>query len=192
VRHICEASAVDTARLRLRPMTIDDAPGVHALWTEPAMLRRVWEADEVDFAQTLAVVERSIEFFDSRRAGLWCAFLREEDLLIGFGGFWFVDEIVEPALVYGISSLHGHRGLAPEMLRALLRHAFADLGFARVVTNPDARTLPTVQKLGFVPDRTAVVAGAPVELHGLDVSLLRDEGAPYRLVTAPQPVVTED
>jgi RimJ/RimL family protein N-acetyltransferase len=159
MQHICEADAIDTARLRLRPMQLGDVAAAHALWTERTLRLVLWDDAHVDPAQSQAVIERSVELYQSSGLGLWCAYVREEDLMIGFCGLWTLDGVPEPLLLYGVSSVHAHRGYAPEMLRAFLPHVFG-MGIPRVVMHvPDERNRRLAAKLGFAPARRENVGG---------------------------------
>jgi RimJ/RimL family protein N-acetyltransferase len=187
VSYIGEADSIDAARVRLRPMKLEDAPHVHRLWAERAMLRHLWSSDYVSFEQSLAVIERSIESFAIRRAGLWCAYPHDEDLLIGFGGFWFMPQRGEPELVFGVAAARRRLGLGREIVRAVVRHGFDALGYPRILIDvPHARILDLVVRLGFTPQRPD--AGA-VQLYCLERGSFRDDGSAYRRLPGPQPLV---
>lgn len=189
---ITETASIDTARARLRPMTVDAAVEVHRLWTEPLMRRRIWNGEEVAFEQSLAVVERSVEFFETRGVGLWCAWDRLEDLLIGFSGFWFFDEVPEPQIVFGLSEQQVRRGFAREILHGVLSHAFDYLGFERVVAVvSEAPIRRLLVEMGFRFDRRAILGGRSAKLYATDRRSFQADAGAYSLLPAPKPLLHE-
>ena len=169
-------------------MTLNDAPQVHRLWTESQIRRRMWKDDDVELERTIAMIERSVEFLQTRGVGLWCAYARDEDLLIGFCGFWFLEELRDPLLSFGMSISHSEHGFATEIARAVLRHGFQDLGFPRVLLAvSDARSRRMAKKLGF--GSAEFSSNTLVEYHTVDVSCFRDDGSSHRLSRGPQPLL---
>jgi len=165
------APELETPRLRLAPFRADEAALLHQLWMEPPVRRYLWDAQVIPPEQTAEIVRTSEELFREHGFGLWSLRLRaagaqagaQEDLA-GFAGYWHFREPPELELLFGLAPVAWGRGLAAEAGRALLRHAFEDLGFAEVRASTDAANQASVrvlEKLGMRRERRS-------EAHGLD------------------------
>lgn len=155
-----------TARLELRPFTLDDVDPLHRLWTEPAVRRYLWDGEVISRARSLGVVESSIASAESTGIGMWSVRLSGEPQIIGFCGFRAATEPTDAELVYGIDPAHQGKGFATEASQAVLRHGFGALGLRRIVAGadkPNKASLRVMEKLGFHFDATRVNAGRDEE-----------------------------
>lgn len=185
--HITEAMLIDTQRLRLRPIKVEDAEQIHQLWTEPAMLRTLWAQPEVSFDQSRALIEKNVELFENGTAGLWCAFAKDEDLVVGFCGFWRFEAPPDPQLLVGISRGLSGRGLGTEIAGAVLHYGFEHLGFDRVVVEiPNRRARRMMEKLGFKAYSDPEVSGLALPYYATERDSPRTTPLPYLLVRSPQ------
>jgi RimJ/RimL family protein N-acetyltransferase len=188
VPHISERSSIVTARLRLRPMTLDDTTQMHQLCAERGLRRMLWGHRGFGRDEVAAVIERSVELYEHGGEGLWCVYQRDEDQLIGFCGLWRSAELDDPYLVFGLSSFQSRRGYAAEMLRAFVRHLLVDQGRPRVLFRPrDDSMCRLAASLGFHPDPRA----AGKRLYAAGPESLAGAGCGYRLVRSPQPLLRE-
>src|SRR5579863_580462 len=55
---------------------------------------------------------------------MWCARLRGQNDVIGFCGFWFIEDTKDVELMYGLLPGFWGRGLATEAASAVLDHGF--------------------------------------------------------------------
>lgn len=141
-----------SARLKLRPLTMADAPRLAALANHPEVVRHTaniphpyTEADALGF----------ITSQDSRRlAGLGVVVGLERSLdrsLIGCMGIGLDGDGV-PELGYWLGRDFWGQGYGTEALRRLCRHLFADLGYDSLwaAVHPDnAASMRVLEKAGF-------------------------------------------
>jgi ribosomal-protein-alanine N-acetyltransferase len=118
------ALEINTARLRMRPLTADDLDDIHSLWTDPQVRKYIWDNEIISRERAASIVEKSTEMFEAERVGLWGVHLCDREDLIGFCGFWIFRNSPELQLLYGISPKHWGAGLATEVARALIRYGF--------------------------------------------------------------------
>ena len=132
--HLC----IDTDRLQLRPLAPSDAEAMHALWTDPAVRRYLF--DDVVIAR--AVVDEEIANSGRLMAacgyGLWTLRLKNNDEIIGFCGYRFFHEPPQLQLLYGLAPGYWGQGLATEAARAMIRRGFEVNGFERIIASADA------------------------------------------------------
>ncbi|HYE94743.1 MAG TPA: GNAT family N-acetyltransferase, partial [Rubricoccaceae bacterium] len=153
---------LETDRLRMTPLSSEEAGDLHALWTQPEVRRYLWDDQVLAPEQTAAILRENEALFAREGFGLWA--LREKDApaLVGFGGYWHFREPPERELILGLAPAHWYRGLATEAGRALIRHAFEGLGFDEVRGSADAANTPSIrlmERLGMHAERRAAVGG---------------------------------
>ena len=141
-----------TERLRLRPIEPHDREALHALWTEPAVRRFLWDDRVIDLGSVDDVIERSAASFASEGFGLFA--LREpgRSALLGVVGIFRLRPGAEPELIYSLTTACFGGGLASEASRAVIADAFERLGFARVLARtdpPNLASLEVMKRLGM-------------------------------------------
>jgi len=129
---------IDTARLRLRPLTLDDLSELHCLWTKPEVRKFLWDDKIIPVEQTASIIAASQNCFQTKGFGLWTAVDKVDEKLAGFGGFWFFHQPPTLELLFGIAPDYWHRGLATEVARALLEYGFERLSLPRIEASTDA------------------------------------------------------
>jgi RimJ/RimL family protein N-acetyltransferase len=151
---------LETERLRLRPLTPEDAEELYRLWTDPGVREHLWDGEVIPREQTEEAIRRSRELFETAGLGLWAVLPRDSEELAGFCGYWFFRDPPELELLYGIAAERWGAGLATEAARAMLRYGFEDLGFERIAASTDAANAASVrilEKLGMRLERRAVI-----------------------------------
>jgi len=136
---------LETARLRLRPLTVADGGDLHRLFTLPGVRKYLWDDEIIPLERAAVLVEASVSSFEAHGHGLWAVSLPNDDALIGFCGFWPFHEPPQLELLYGLSSDHWHRGLATEAANAMIRYGFDVLGFERIEASTDAANAASVR-----------------------------------------------
>ncbi len=164
-----EPHRLGTKRLELRPSDWDDLDALHRLWTDPDVRRWLWDDAAIPRERAAQVIEESLGSFDAHGFGVWT--LRERAAgargLAGFVGLRFVEGSDEIELLYGLAPGVWGRGYASEASRAVLDHAFGELGVERVagrVDTPNADSVRVLERLGMEPEGERPVDGRPT-LH---------------------------
>jgi ribosomal-protein-alanine N-acetyltransferase len=149
---------IETERLLIRPMRTDDAVAVHALVSDPDVMKYlpgdmmtleqvqktiVWLEDCYQRNTPDEIIKLTLAVVDSADGGLigWC----------GLGPLEVRPAEIE--LYYGLSKEHWGRGLATEAATAMLDYGFGTVGLDRIVavTSPgNVASQRVIQKLGMV------------------------------------------
>ncbi len=132
---------IETARLRLRPFTLDDVDDLHSLLTEPGVRQYLWDDEVIPRERAESIIETSLASFDAHGFGLWAVLPEAEEVLIGFCGFWFFHDPPRLELLYGLAPAYWNRGLATEAAIAMMRYGFEELAFKDVEASTDAANL---------------------------------------------------
>jgi len=137
--------SIQTERLLLRRMTLDDAEALHAIFRDPETMLYWSTLPHSSLAQTLEFMTRTIDACDAGEADDFAVVF--EGRVIGKAGVWQRDEIG-----YIIAREAWGKGLAIEAVRAVIARAFGQ-GRARLHADVDprnARALTLLDRLGFI------------------------------------------
>lgn len=145
--------ALRTARLALRPLEPEDAEALHAIHSDPEVMRYWSSPPWTTLEQARASIAADAPGLASgshARAGI---VLREGGNLIGTCTLHGVQAASRRAeLGYALARDHWGRGYMDEALRALVAHAFGPLGLHRLEADIDPRNAASarsLERLGF-------------------------------------------
>ncbi|MBS1827406.1 MAG: GNAT family N-acetyltransferase [Acidobacteria bacterium] len=145
---------LETERLRLRAVTMDDVDALHALWTDADVRRFLWDGAVIDRETAYEVVQGTLEDWGDHGVGLFSILLQGEEEIIGFCGVRRFPPDEEWELLYGLLPAYWGNGLAVEASAATLRFAFTRLPvdcIAGRTDKPNAASIRVLQKLGMRP-----------------------------------------
>nr|WP_052000124.1 8-oxo-dGTP diphosphatase MutT [Caenispirillum salinarum] len=182
-----------TARLRLRPLRLEDAPAVRVCVSSASVATRT-----IDIPHPLpegAEIVFLREVVDDRSAGkgVVCAVERPEDgALIGACGLLRIDPAAGTAEAgYWMAESAWNQGYAGEALAAVLAYAFDDLKLARVTATAledNAASLRVLERAGFrllgTEERPSQARGGPCVVRLAEITAdAFDAGRRARLKT---------
>lgn len=142
--------SIETARLCLRPVSMDDLDGLHRLWTDPAVREFFWDGETISRERAEAAVREGMGAFDRHGFGLWIAEVGED--LIGFCGLRPLDNAPGVEVLYGITPLRWGEGFATEAALAMLRYGFEEAGLDRILGIADRENVASrrvLEKIGM-------------------------------------------
>lgn len=150
---------LDTARLRLRPMTHDDAPFVASMLGDPETMRyypRCYTYEEAE-----GWVQRTLDRYAKDGHAFWLVEDRTERTPIGQVGLLmqFVEERWQPEIGYMLDSTKWRRGFASEAAQAVRDYAFGTLGKPEVISLIRPVNVPSqgvARRIGMAPAREAI------------------------------------
>ena len=148
-----------TPRLLLRPFTIADAPAIHAVYSDPEVMRYVGNGAVSSLAATEKMLRDYVDHQRRRGFSFWAVVHRESGELIGDAGLYGGDEV---ELGYTLARAWWGRGYATEAARAWLDAAFGAHGLREVVAlaepgNPASGRV--LEKVGMTRAGTRVAYG---------------------------------
>jgi [ribosomal protein S5]-alanine N-acetyltransferase len=145
---------LETERLVLRRLTMDDLDALAALYRDPEVRR--WFPDGTrTYEETREELAWVIDVYYVRYGyGLWATILKETGAFIGRCGLlpWEIEGRTEVEVAYLLGRAHWGHGLATEAARAIVEHAFATLPVDRLIcmTDPENEASRNVAaKLGM-------------------------------------------
>jgi ribosomal-protein-alanine N-acetyltransferase len=143
---------LDSPRLRLRPYRTDDARAIFAVYGDPDVTRYWSFAAWTDLAQAHAYLAQRMEF-EVPAVYAWAVADRDSDKLIGTTTLFSLNGPQRRAEIgYSLARAFHGRGIATEMLRTAIAHAFGELGLERIEADVDPRNEASwrlLERLGF-------------------------------------------
>jgi RimJ/RimL family protein N-acetyltransferase len=151
------APILETVRLQLRWLTLDDAGLMLAIWNDPAFIRYVGDRAirTIDEARA-EMAKGAMQLYEKYGYGPYRVSLKESDTAIGICGLFRRDSLEEPDIGYGVLPEYCGKGYAYEASCAVMEYARADLGLTRLVAiiSPDNNaSIGLIRKLGLVFER---------------------------------------
>ena len=144
---------LETDRLVLRRLTLNDAPFIVELLTDPAFLRYIGDRgvkDQQSARQYL--LKGPIASYEKFGFGLYLVFLKESGDPIGICGLLKRDTLSDVDVGFAFLPAHRKMGYAAESAAAVLAHGKNALGLKRIVaiTSPDnAASISVLEKIGL-------------------------------------------
>lgn len=151
---------IATARLKLRPLTMNDREEMHTIWTSPGVRRFLWDDEVIPLETTTEIIIQNQQRFEDLGHGIWSVLLNES--LVGFAGYWPFRDQQSLELLFGVATEYWQSGIATEAAEAVIRYGFQQLDFPSVIGSTDAQNTASVcvmEKLGMQVTRRVVVDG---------------------------------
>lgn len=144
---------LETDRLVLRHLTLNDAPFILELLNEPSFLRFIGDRgvrSQQDARQY--ILHGPIASYRKNGFGLWLVFLKETGDPIGICGLLKRDALPDPDVGFAFLPAYWRHGYAFEGASAVLAHGRGSLGLKRIlaITAPDNQaSIALLGKLGM-------------------------------------------
>lgn len=161
-------TVLETARLRLRELTPDDAAFIRELVNEPAWLRFIGQKNVHTLDDARRYIANGPAASYSRNGfGLYCVELASALTPVGICGLIRRDALSDVDLGFALLARHCGHGYAREAASAVLAFARRDLGMSRVVaiTLPDNQgSIRVLESVGFAFECRVILPGETDEL----------------------------
>jgi [ribosomal protein S5]-alanine N-acetyltransferase len=159
-------SRIETERLMMHPFAAAEIDDLHRLWIDPSVRKFLWDDQIISRETAVAIVESSIDSFETHGFGLWTICFKSAAKLIGFAGLRHFTEdggaTSEVELLYGVAPDHWGKGIATEAASGVLRYGFMERRLAHIYAGadpPNAASFRVIEKLGMKFARNAIVNG---------------------------------
>jgi ribosomal-protein-alanine N-acetyltransferase len=175
---------LETERLRLRPLSFDDAPFIVELLNEPSFMRYIGDKGVRDRAGACAYLERGpLASYERHGFGLLAVERRDDGEPMGICGLLKREALEDVDLGFAFLPRHWSRGYAGEAARAVLAQARDELGIARVaaITSLDNEaSIRLLARLDFRFERVMRLAAEQddVKLFALELGPAGGDPAP--------------
>ena len=145
---------IETDRLILRHLTIDDLDTLYTLYRDPE-IRKYFPDGTRTYQETKEELEWIIDvYYGQHGFGLWATIHKETGDFIGRCGLipWTIDDRPEVEVAYLLDKAYWGQGLATEAAQAIVHYAFEQLHLTRLICLTDPEHLASqkvAQKIGM-------------------------------------------
>ena len=148
---------IETDRLILRPLTLDDLDALVALYRDPEIRKFFPDGTDgtLNYAETKEELEWIIDkYYGQHGFGLWATIHKETGAFIGRCGLipWTLDGQFDVEVAYLLDKAYWGQGLATEAARAIVEYAFGPLKMTRLICLVDPgneASRKVAQKIGM-------------------------------------------
>ncbi len=124
---------LQTARLVLRPMALDDLDWFAALRGDAEVMRYIGAGAPLTREQAKERLDRLVSCWTNHGLGIFSVRLREEPVPVGWAGLQPLEDGKEIEVGYGFGRPAWGRGIATEAAQAVVQWGFTDRALDRIV-----------------------------------------------------------
>ena len=166
---------IETERLNMGAITVDDAEIMLAIWNDPAFIANVNDRGirTIDEARE-AVAAGAAKMFDDYGYGPFWLSLKSDGTMIGICGLFKRDNLDHPDIGFAVLPEWVGKGYAGEAAVAVVAHARTELGLpalSAIVSPSNAASIGLIKKLGMSFERMVTMPGddEPIELYNMSL-----------------------
>ena len=165
---------LQTKRLQLRWLTLDDSKLMLAIWNDPAFVRNVGDRGIRTVKQAAqALSEGPLQLYQDYGFGPYRLALRDTGEAIGICGLFKRETLDDPDVGFALLPEFCGKGYASEAAKAVVEHAKHGLGLPRltaIVSPGNAASIGLIEKLGLRFERMVRMPGESddISLYGIE------------------------
>ena len=145
---------LETERLILRRVTLDDAEFMLSVWNDPAFVRNVGDRGVRTVEQAHEAMQAgALKLYADYGYGPYAMILKSNSTKIGICGLFKRDNLEHPDIGFSVLPEFCGKGYAGEAAFAVLAHARDDLDIREltaIVSRNNAASIGLIEKLGLV------------------------------------------
>jgi len=153
----------ETQRMRLRPVTVDDAELMLAIWNDPAFIRNVSDRGIRTVEQAREAIEGGAQkLFQDYGYGPYCMSLKTDGTMIGICGLFKRENLENPDIGFSVLPDYCGEGYAGEAAVAVVDYARNELGLdvlTAIVSPTNAPSIGLIEKLGLTFEQMITMPG---------------------------------
>lgn len=154
---------IETERLRLRPVTVDDTELMLAIWNDPAFIRNVSDRGIRTIEQAREAIEGGAQkLFEDYGYGPYCMSLKTDGTMIGICGLFKRENLEDPDIGFGVLPDYCGEGFAGEAAVAVVDYARSELGIemlTAIVSPTNVPSIGLIEKLGLTFEQMITMPG---------------------------------
>jgi [ribosomal protein S5]-alanine N-acetyltransferase len=169
---------LETERLFLRRVTLEDTGLMLAVWNDPAFVRNVGDRGIRTTEQAeVAMQAGALKLYEDYGYGPYSMVLKTDGTQIGICGLFKRENLEDPDIGFAVLPEFCSLGYAREAALAVLAHARDDLGIPRltaIVSPGNAPSIGLIEKLGLAFERMITMPGDDEAISLYSASLTQD------------------
>lgn len=151
---------LETRRLILREIIIDDFHELYRMNSDPEIMKYVGDGSIRDHQQMINELEMLISHYTRKPGlGIWATILKDTNTFVGASGLVYYDNTPEIEVGYRMLKEHWNKGYATEASFGLLKYGFETLRLNKIVSSAhveNAASRRVMEKIGmtYIDNRT--------------------------------------
>lgn len=173
---------IDTGRLVLRPLRLEDLDVLAAINSDPQVMRYIGEGKPAPREHTAERLNFLIEHGRQYGFGAWAVWHKQTLSRIGFCALIHLDGTTEVEVGYRLARDNWGRGFATEAARAILRYGFEDLALDRIVAVVQPENIASqrvLEKLKLKYEKDAHYYNTEVKYYAIAREAYEPDGSFY-------------
>jgi RimJ/RimL family protein N-acetyltransferase len=154
---LSNGEAIETERLQLRKLTLEDAGLMLDVWNDPAFIHHVGDRGIRTSEDARAAMRKgALDLYDKYGYGPFRLALKDDDTPIGICGLFRRDGLDEPDIGYSTLPDFCGQGYAFEAATAVMGYARSELALDRliaIISPTNDASIGLIRKLGFEFER---------------------------------------
>ena len=154
---------LETGRLWLRRLTVDDADLMLAIWNDPAFVQFVGDRGIRDLEQAREAMQSGVfALYRDYGFGPYAMVLKTEGTRIGICGLFKREALEHPDIGFAALPQYCGKGYTGEAAEVVVAHARDDLGIGEltaIVSPGNAASIGLIEKLGLSYSGTITMPG---------------------------------
>jgi ribosomal-protein-alanine N-acetyltransferase len=147
-----EFPLLETDRLFLRQIMLDDAEGMFKNFSDPEVAKWFFEHPLTNLEQVVPFIDAFKNEFEQKEGLTWAVVLKTNDLFVGTCGYGSVAVGVKGDMGFDLAKNFWGQGLMTEALISTINYGFESLGLSKVEAHTyssNTRAIGLLEKLGF-------------------------------------------
>jgi len=169
---------LETERLYLRRVTLDDTGLMLAVWNDPAFVRNVGDRGIRTVEQARkAMKSGALKLYADYGYGPYSMVLKSDECQVGVCGLFRRENLEDPDIGFAVLPDYCSMGYAGEAAFAVLAHARDDLAIREltaIVSPGNAPSIGLIEKLGLSFDRMITMPGDEEEISLYSTTLIQE------------------
>ncbi len=167
-----QTTILETERLRLRQLTLDDVDVLFTLYRDPE-IRHYFPEGTLTYEETKHELEWIInEYYGQYGWGLWATIQKATGAFIGRCGLlpWTIDGRAEVEVAFLLDKAYWGQGLATEAAQGIVHYAFEQLHLPRLICLIDAKNRASqrvAEKIGMTLEKAIVDDKGPALVYAM-------------------------
>ncbi|QKX06132.1 GNAT family N-acetyltransferase [Aquimarina sp. TRL1] len=149
---------IETERLVLREITLDDKEALFRLHADPIVQQYTGEPVVQSVEEIVQAIKGRISNYKRYGFGRWATILKSEQQCVGWAGLAYLPEFDEIDLGYRFLPEYWGLGIATEAARAILQYGFDTLKLEKIIAiamKENVASINVMKKIGMKFDRLA-------------------------------------
>lgn len=182
---------IETSRLRLRQLTMDDLHDLHYIYHHPALSQFMPNERPMSLVETRDAIDSIIENWQQYGFGVWAVVYKKFNKLIGHCGLKFLENTPEIQVGYLLLPSYWGMGLGTEAASAALKYGFDVIRLPKIVAIAKPNNIASrrvMEKVGMNYEKNAYYYDNDVVYYSISHDAFSASGWRFKVTIKQEPL----